>query len=128
MARWRFWSDTNQRGFEAQLARKGIAYRTDGYDVLAEGPALDELASDFGATRMREDATEKNGLFKAQGARPAGDRTVGAGAHAGADARGVQKGGLRAACRRHAPPEHGGRRPDGQSRSVQRLKARKADR
>src|SRR5262245_64819697 len=127
MARWRLWSDTNQRGFEAALARKGIAYRTDGYEVLAEGAALDEFANEFGATRMRDDS-ETHGLFKAQGTRPAGDRAVGAGAHAGADARGVQKGGLRAALRRHASPEHGGGRPDGQSRSVQRLKARKADR
>ena len=69
VASFRFWSDTNQRGFEHVLRSRGIAFETAGYCVVTDAPGVEEIASDWGATRGTENATEKSQFRRTEGAR-----------------------------------------------------------
>jgi len=126
--RYRFWSDTNQRGFEHDLFDAGIEFRTERFDVIVDSDEslVEELASLWGSTRMKDDAGTGTSGLVGSGLNDIG--AVSARAHAVPDDGTVPKRGLRAARGRDASSKRRRSLTPIADRHAERRKALKANR
>ena len=137
MAKYRLWSDTNQKQFEWELQRMGIPSehdRENGYTVVVpEGydeTQLDALATGLGATIVFEEKEKADDGTGTSGLESSGfldTGAVSARAHADLDDGSLSEDRTRISGRRDAPPEQRSGRPANPFRHVLRRKTRSQD-